>query len=175
MADRNNGALQAAIKALEHAVLPALDPADPLAGEQLRLVIGYLRLLRDRLAQIDDRARFELQHYRSLASALRDEARSEGGEVAARFETALALAVRAGRPAEQREATAALAAAVSGLVRCAATAVPERRRRIEHPVASQSRRWVDAQRAWFAPLGFELRPDQLPALAQALAPAELQA
>lgn len=170
MADRNDGALQAAIKALEQAVLPAVNPADPLAGEQLRLAIGYLKLLRTRLGHVEDRALFELQHYRDMAASLHDDARAEGGEIARRFDEALALGTQARRPADVRAAAAALSAAVSGLVRAAADAVPERRQRIEHTVARQSRRWVDAQRAWFAPLGFELRPSQLPALDDALAP-----
>jgi hypothetical protein len=174
MADRNDGALQAAIKALEHAVLPAVDPADPLAGEQLRLVVGYLRLLRQRLDRVEERARFELEHYRALATLLLDDARAQGGEIAQRFDGALAQAGAATRPAAVRDAAAALAGAVSGLVRAAAQSDPERRRRIEHAVARHSRRWVDAQRAWFAPLGFELRPAQLPALDDALDPARVR-
>lgn len=170
MADRNEGALQASIKALEQAVLPAVDPADPMAGEQLKLTIGYLKLLRQRLDHAADRARFELAHYRTLAQSLHDDARALGGEIAARFDGALAQAAAAGREAEVRAASAALAAAVSGLVRAAAGAEPGRRRRVELTVARQSRRWVDAQRAWFAPLGFELRPAQLPPLADALDP-----
>jgi len=175
MADRNEGALQAAIKALEHAVLPAVNPADPLAGEQLRLVMGYLKLLRQRLEHVEDRARFELEHYRAMAEALRDDARIQGGEVARRFEAALGQAGTAVGAADVRAATAALAGAVSGLVRVAADADPERRRRIEHTVARLSKRWIDAQRAWFAPLGFELRPEQLPPLAEALRPAPARA
>lgn len=168
MADRNETALQAAIKALEHAVLPAIDPGDPLAGEQLRLVVGYLRLLRSRFPQIHERSRFELAHHRALAEALGAEARVEGGEVAERFDRAIAQADDATRTAEIGAATAALACAVSALVRSVAEAAPERRRSIERTVAEHSRRWIDARRAWFAPLGFELRPDELPTLADAL-------
>jgi len=168
MADRNEAALQAAIKALEQAVLPAVDPADPLAGEQLRLVVGYLRLLHSRLPQIQDRSHFELAHHQALAEALGDEARIEGGEVAERFARAIAQAAEARRASEIGAATAALAGAVSGLVRAVASAAPERRQRIERKVAERSRPWIDARRAWFAPLGFELRPTELPALADAL-------
>ena len=175
MADRNDGALQAAIKALEHAVLPAVNPADPLAGEQLRLVVGYLKLLRQRLDYVEDRKRFELEHYRTLAEALQDDARTQGGEVAQRFEAALREVKAAERPCDVPAATAAVASAVSGLVRVVADADPERRRRIEQTVARHSKRWIDAQRAWFAPLGFELRPEQLPALADAKQAARPQA
>lgn len=168
MADRNEAALQAAIKALELAVSPAVDPADPLASEQLRLVIGYLKLMRGRLGHVEARARFEFEHYRVLVQALQADAASVSGDVAGRFELAQALARDAGSPAQRRAATAALASAVSGLVRAVADAPTDLRARVERTVATQSRRWVDAQRAWFAPLGFELRPAELPALDDAL-------
>lgn len=170
MADRTEGALQAAIKALETAVLPAVNPADPLAGEQLRLAIGYLRLVRSRLDHLEDRAHFELAHCRQLALALREEAHALGGEPAQRLDAALAQADAAVRPAQVRAASAALSAAVSGLVRAAAQGDADRRRRIELTVARDSRRWVTAQRAWFTPLGFDLRPGELPELADALRP-----
>ncbi|MFT3821265.1 MAG: hypothetical protein QM750_27215 [Rubrivivax sp.] len=174
MADRNDGALQAAIKALEQAVAPAVDPADPLAAEQLRLVVGYLKLLRGRLGRIERRARFELQHHAAMAQSLHDEFVAVGGESARRAQAALAqaaplLADPAADPEAVRSAAASLAGAVSGLVRAAAAAEPALRRRIEHAVAQQTRRWVDAQRAWFAPLGFELHAAELPALDDALA------
>jgi hypothetical protein len=168
MFDRNEAALQAATKALEHAVLPAVDPADPLAVEQLRLVMGYLKLLQSRMALIPDRARFDLAHHQALAEALAEAADAEGGEVAERFSAAMALAATARHGAEIGAATAALAGAVSGLVRAVASAEPERRRLVERTVAEHSRRWIDARRAWFAPLGFELRPTELPPLADAL-------
>ncbi|MCC6246594.1 MAG: hypothetical protein IT499_02375 [Rubrivivax sp.] len=168
MADRNEAALGAAIKALEQAVQPAVDRGDPLAGEQLRLVVGYLRLMSSRLVHLEERARFEFEHYRELALALHDAALSQGGEVADRFDLALAQARESMRPGDVRAATAALAGAVSGLARAAVHATPEQRRTIEHAIAKRSRRWIDAQRAWFAPLGFELRPDQIPSLADAL-------
>lgn len=174
MADRNDDALQAAIKALEQAVLPAVDTADPLATEQLRLVVGYLKLLRGRLGWIGRRARFELQHHAAMARSLQYEFDAVGGEPAQRAQAALAQAAPLlADPAPDAEAVrstaALLAGAVSGLVRMAADAEPGLRRRIEHEVAVQTRRWTDAQRAWFAPLGFELHAAELPALDEALA------
>jgi hypothetical protein len=179
MADRNDGALQAAIKALEQAVAPALDPADPLAGEQLRLVVGYLKLLRGRLGLIERRARFELQHHAAMAQALHDEFVAIGGEPARRAQAALMqaaplLADPAADAQALRSTAALLAGAISGLVRAAADVEPGLRRRIEHQVAQQTRRWIDAQRAWFAPLGFELYAGELPSLNEALETAPLR-
>lgn len=177
MADRNDGALQAAIKALEQAVLPAVDAGDPLATEQLRLVVGYLKLLRGRLGSIERRARFELQHHAAMARSLQGEFDAVGGEPARRAQAALAqaaplLADPLAEPVAVRRTAALLAAAVSGLVRVVANAEPGLRQRIESCVARQTRRWIDVQRAWFAPLGFELHAAQLPALDDALATLE---
>ncbi len=179
MADRNDGALQAAIKALEQAVAPAVDPTDPLAGEQLRLVVGYLKLLRSRLGLVERRARFELQHHAAMAQSLHEEFVAIGGEPARRAQVAWAQAAPLlADPAADADAlgptTALLAGAVSGLVRAAADAEPGLRRRIEHAVALHSRRWIDAQRAWFAPLGFELHAAELPTLNEALQTAPLR-
>lgn len=42
MAEHADRALDAAVKALSQVVAPAVDPEDPLAVEQLRLVISWL-------------------------------------------------------------------------------------------------------------------------------------
>lgn len=174
MADRNEGALQAAVKALEHAVMPAVNPADPLAAEQLKLTLGYLKLLRSRFDRVEARRRFELEHQRAMAQALHGDASALGSELAARFERALARADAAEGTDEVRAATADLAAATSGLVRAVAAADPARRRRVELTVARHSRSWIDAQRAWFAPLGFELHPARIPTLDDALDPRRIR-
>lgn len=173
MPDRNDGALQAAIKALEHAVMPAVNPADPLAGEQLRLVCGYLKLLRQRLNQVECRARFELEHHVQMARALAEAFKEAGGEPWARAQAALAEAQPlldgpVHQPDAVRSTSAALASAISGLVRSVADAAPALQRQVELTVARHSRRWTDVQRAWFAPLGFELHAAELPPLEQAL-------
>lgn len=75
MADYTDNALLASIKALNEVVLPALDPSDPLATEQLRLVAGFLKFLGARLPYVHDRNRFELEHYLALAGRLAADAR----------------------------------------------------------------------------------------------------
>ena len=42
MADHEENAIRAAIKALSQVVAPAVDPSNPLAVEQLRLVVQFL-------------------------------------------------------------------------------------------------------------------------------------
>lgn len=174
MTDYTDNALLSSIKALEHVVQPALDPADPLAGEQLRLVTGMLKFLRTRLPDLYPRLVFELDHYLALAEQLVPEARLASREVAQRMEEAIEKArslkqERAPAFVETREATAALSLAISGLARIAGRADANLRHRIEHAVLAGSRRWVDMQRAWYVPHGFELRTEQLPDLSSVLA------
>ena len=169
MADYTDGALQASIKALEQVVLPALDPADPLAGEQLRLVAGFLGFLRQRLGSWHARRAFELDHYLDLGRDAQADARLLSEDVAARLRSAIEHGERVraqNLPAEgdQRAATAELAACISALVRLTAGADAALRARLQRKVMQGSRRWVEMQRAWFAPQGFEMRASELPPL-----------
>lgn len=173
MADYTDNALRASIKALEHAVLPALDPKDPLACEQLRLVMGFLGFLRQRLGPWYARRAFELDHYLALARGAGAEAHLFSDEVAARLRVAIERGTQLQgqhlpEVAEMEAATAELAACVSALVRAAAHADDAARVRLQRTVLQGSRRWVEMQRAWFAPQGFEMRSAELPPLEQIL-------
>ncbi len=174
MADYTDDGLLASIKALEKVVMPALDASDPLATEQLRLVSGFLKFLRSRMEHGYPRQLFELDHSLRLARQVAaDAALLDSPEVSQRLTAALAQGQAVAEkavplPAEVRSAAAELATAVAGVARAAAVADAPLRRRIEQQVMAGSKRWVEMQRAWFAPMGFDLRPDELPALDQAL-------
>lgn len=173
MADYSDNSLLSSIKALEHAVLPALDPTDPLAGEQLRLVMGLLKFFRARMDLVYPRQMFELFHSLDLARQVAGDARLLSDEIAQRLDLAIASGTELKqqplpRAADVRAASAELAACTSALVRLAAPGDPVVRQRVERAVMQGSKRWVDMQRAWFAPHGFELRPGELPALDQVL-------
>lgn len=173
MADYTDNALASSLKALEQVVLPAVDPKDPLATEQLRLAAGFLKFMRARLDLWYPRLAFELNHYLALAEALAEDATVLSDEVAQRLKSAIAQARSVKErelalPADMRAATAQLSACISGLARLAATAPPELGRRVERQVLAHAKRWVDMQRAWFAPQGFELRASELPDLQQVL-------
>jgi hypothetical protein len=172
MADYTDNALLASIKALNEVVVPAVDPADPLAREQLRLVTGFLEFLRVRVAHLHERRRFELEHQLALGRRLMPDA-AASAEVAARLSAAIVQAEAVGADPEAsvdalRGATAVLAAATSGLARAVACADPTTRQRVEQTILAHSARWVDMQRAWFLPQGFELHAGELPPLEQAL-------
>ena len=169
MADYTDNALRSSIKALDQVVLPALNPADPLASEQLRLVSGFLKFLRARLQYWHPRQLFELDHYLAMAREIAADARVLSAEVSARLDAAVEKAAAMQRQplapvADLAAATAALAAAVSGAARIAGTADDELRQRVERRVLEASKRWVDMQRAWFLPQGFDLHPADLPQL-----------
>jgi hypothetical protein len=183
MADYTDNALLSCIKALDNVVLPAVDPADPLASEQLRLVSGFMKFLRSRLPYWQARQFFELHHYLGLARSLAADARLAPDEVSQRMDSAIeqanAVQLEASPPlAEIRAATAALAAPISALVRVVAKADPGLRQRVEQKILSHSKQWVDMQRTWFLPQGFELRAGELPSLDDVLtgpAPTQLAA
>ena len=101
--DHVDNALRASIKALEEVVAPAVDPADPQAGEQLRLVIHTLGFLRERVDHIHARARFDLRHNLGLASALLEDAPALRDPIAA----GTALAANPDAPTAELRAGAA--------------------------------------------------------------------
>jgi hypothetical protein len=176
MADTTDNVFLASIKALDKVVLPAVDPADPLAGEQLRLVSGFLKFLRSRVPHLGQRLRFELGHGLALARDVLPEARLVSDEVARRLDAAIdqataAQAQASASEAQLRAATAALNAPVSVLVRLVGSGAVDAGlcRRVERKVVEGSKPWVDMQRTWFLPQGFELRPGDLPGLDEALA------
>lgn len=65
-----DNALLASLRALEDVIFPALDPAQPLANEQLQLVCKFLKFMRQRVGYSGDLARAGLDVARSLALGL---------------------------------------------------------------------------------------------------------
>jgi hypothetical protein len=175
MIDHTDDGLRAAIKALDEVIAPSIDAANPLAVEQLRLVSRFLGFVRSRLPYEHARERHELRHYLALAAELVAQA-PDDAPVRARqllqsaISEATPLAVDIDAPtAALRAGIASLSSALSTLVRSVATSPPEVREAIELAVIRASRTLLDAQRAWFLPIGFEPDPDQVPPIDQALA------
>jgi hypothetical protein len=173
MADHTDNALLAAMKALDEVVAPAVDAANPLAREQLKLVSRYIGFLRTRLQYQAGRDRFELRHYLALARRLSPHVLAAAVPGAAVFHRAIDLgASRVDRTeastAELRAATAALSTAISMLVRSSAALGPEPQRSIEIAVVAASKTLFDVQRAYYLPLGFEPDPALVPDIETAL-------
>ena len=174
--DVTENGLRAAVKALTDVVAPAIDRNDPLAAEQLRLVVEYLQFVRSRLDMLYDRDRFELQHNLSMARKLNALGATLSKETASQLEAAISegagvqARVGASMPA-LKTASAALAAAVRDLIREAGAFEPAVRGEIENCVLEASEERITFERAWYLPLGFEPAPQELAPLAQILADA----
>lgn len=171
MADPIEAGLLASVKALDDVVAKAVDPGNPLAREQLKLVSRYLGFLRQRLPWHHERERFELRHALALARQLREIA---GADAPSLLGEAIAGGERVSRaddatPEQLTAAIRALNTATSVLVRGLDDYPPDTRRRMERAIVTASRRLFDVQRAWYLPMGFEPDPKAVAPLQQALA------
>ena len=170
MANHADNDFRAAAKALMDVVAPAIDPQNPLARQQLKLVVDWLDFYRSRLPYNQDRERLELAvqlgSARAIASAAPADAVSALG---AAIEAADVVHARLGpRPVEVRAVTARLEDEISALVRRSPGFAEPARRSIERIVVRDAKTLLDAQRAWFLPQGIEPDPDTLPPLEHAL-------
>ena len=169
MSDHTEHALQAAVKALSEVVAPAVDRTDPLAVDQLRLVVSWLQFHGRRRHQERDFARAGLRLRVAQAVDVMAVVARWAPDVAGRLGTALDEA----RAALAREGTAAdawdgLAQRLDGLV-CEAVLQSagwpdEPRQTLAACVLAHARDVLLLNRAWFAPLGFEARPEAVPDL-----------
>ncbi|MBH0118787.1 hypothetical protein ACWDUD_30150 [Rhodococcus sp. NPDC003382] len=154
--DHSRNTLGALRKSLVDGVAPAVDRSDPLASEQLPLVVDYLEFLGTRIYRIHERSRFELGEYLRMAEGLL--ARLPQPATAT-----LAEHIDAGRTARESASTGtteliewagALATAVSTVVQD--ESLPDDvRRALGRWVVESSRPLLAFQRSWYAPFGFE--------------------
>jgi len=157
--DHSRNTLGALRKSLLDGVAPAVDQSDPLASEQLPLVVDYLEFLGTRIYRIHERSRFELGEYLRMAEGLLARLPESMTAVAG----LLTKHIEAGRTAresasagttELMEWGAALATAVSTVVQD--ESLPDDvRRALGRWVVESSRPLLAFQRSWYAPFGFE--------------------
>ena len=170
MANHSDNDFRAAAKALMDVVAPAIDPLNPLAKQQLKLVVDWLDFYRSRLPYNQDRERLELtvqlETARAVASAAPDaDAAALRGAIDAASTVHAALGPR---PVEVRAVTARLEDEISAVVRKSPGFEEPARRSIERIVVRDAKTLLDAQRAWFLPQGIEPDPEALPPLEVAL-------
>ncbi|MFT3821249.1 MAG: hypothetical protein QM750_27135 [Rubrivivax sp.] len=173
--DTTANGLRAAARALEQVVRPALDAGNPLAVEQLQMVMRFLGLAAERLPWRHARLRRQVRQLADAAQALRAAAQACGDEVQAALAAAAdaadaALAHPETPEAPLEQAGAALAAALSALVRESAVRDEATRRAVERTVLQAAGPWAELQRAWFAPLGLDAEAEGLAPPAQQLHP-----
>jgi hypothetical protein len=173
MADHIDNGLRAVIKALNDVITPAIDPQNALAVEQARLITKYLEFVRSRTPFYYERACFELNHYFMLGGELTRFSSLIQPEIAdalsSAIERARSIIQKVTVPVEEMAAvSAALSSSVSAIVRSAASRTESHHRDIELVVLAASRSYLEAQRAWYLPMGFELDPGEVRDLKDAL-------
>lgn len=167
MAEHADQALQAAIKALAEVVSPAVDPQDALAVDQLRLVISWLQFDATHRHRERGLARAELGLRIALAADALHAIETAVPAIAAALQAALgdarAAHARGEADAETwRAAALRLDTLVSDAVTATADGPAPARSALAAQVLAHSKDHLMIRRAWFAPLGFEARPDALP-------------
>lgn len=158
--------LQVVQRALGEVVLPALDSAGSHVVEQLHLSIAALSFMQQRLPHARRYYRGTLQRYLDMAVAigalLADRAGPDGGGLdglvaAGQF----LLDSPSAEDGDYRRSTGDLRARIASLVADAQGSAYEAA--LDALVLDHTGPIVLQDRVWCAPLGFELRPDDLPA------------
>ena len=72
MSDTTINSLRGIIKTLDDVVMPAIPADDPLAIQELKMVVRYLAFLRQRAEHLYARARYELNFYAGMASECKE-------------------------------------------------------------------------------------------------------
>jgi len=169
MADYTVNGLNAAAKSLIDVVAPSIDPTDPLAKEQLKLVVDYLHFLRDRVDFIQLRQRFHCQHQHRMAEELIGHADQVSTVLAGELKLAISLSTQllddpSASAVSLRELTAILANRVSRLVNEAVKQNSPAATDIREIVLRRSKDVIDFERTWYLPFGFDSKPDSLQTL-----------
>ena len=158
--------LQVVQRALGEVVLPALDSAGLHVVEQLHLSIAALSFMQQRLPHARRYYRGTLQRYLDMAEAigalLADRAGPGGGGLDDLVAAGRGLLDSpSGEDIDYRRSTADLRARIAELVADAQGSAYESA--LDALVLDHSGPIVLQDRVWCAPLGFEFRPDDLPA------------
>lgn len=167
--------LKGAIKALTDVVIPAVDPDNKLAQEQVRLVLGTLQIVANRMHLLYRYDRHEIERLTVLARELGrfGETGDGNGEATRAAADRLSRAGHQGgdvldraraEPSELETTIRSLREAISGFIRAVhadgRAHVPEVRRAVLVAAKEQ----LDRERAWVLAHGFESDPDSVAGL-----------
>ncbi|MCB1389026.1 MAG: hypothetical protein KDK12_07800 [Rhodobacteraceae bacterium] len=158
--DQTDTGLKAVMKALSDVVEPALDPADPLAREQLRLAIEYVGFVRKRIDYLHGRERFDLRHYAGVARAFVAAGLPDDAPGASYLRQTLvageALLAQAGARTDQlREGAMELGHVVSTVVQGLGSLPAPMATALRRIVLDATEEKLHFERLWYAPVGFE--------------------
>lgn len=163
-------ALRATVKSLTDVVLPAVDADNAPAVEQLRIAIGLLNLLAERLPL---EFRYDCDELERLAAFARGLAAIDAGRAEALHVGAEAgedvLARAQASPAEVLGAIRSLRETTGAAIGEGYTnGTPEVRERLGALVLAHADEQLTRERAWLLPQGWEPAPERLPAIEQLL-------
>ena len=153
--------LQVVQRALSEVVLPALKDADTHVIEQLHLSLAAIGFMQQRVPLARHYYRDTLQRYLAMAAAVSAllHAEAKGLEDLA-GQGKVVLDDPAAADADLRAATVALRAKIAALVEASRNTPHESA--LDALVLEHSEAILSQDRSWCIPLGFELRPEDLP-------------
>lgn len=164
--DHTENSLTAAIKSLNDAVAPAVDPNDPLASQQLTLVVEFLSFLRSRLPHLHTRARMELE----TAVQLGQSVKTDVGKVSLEYQQRLSDQIARGTAViedpsanteELENVTAGLLAVMRCVIRNASGVPSDLRKRLAKVVIDSNEENEEFYRSWYEPFGFDSYPETI--------------
>jgi hypothetical protein len=151
--DESRNGLIALRHALENLVAPAIDPADPIAREQLVSGVRYLDFVIERIDLIHQRERYELRHtHRLAADIVAHPDASNVEELAALLPDAVD---RLNDPNVPTEDIRTLTAALRAAIRATYILGDDRRNFAAAAVLEAASEYCEFERAWYAPMGFD--------------------
>lgn len=158
MSDVTTNSLRGIVKTLDDVVMPAIPADDPLAIQELKMVMRYINFCRERVDHLYARARYELDFYAGMAAQCKD-ALSAAGPQSARELGGLIAKARAllAQPGAAigaiRELAQQIMARISRLLREEQDA--DALARIERTVVQGSGEITAFDRSWYLPLKLE--------------------
>ncbi len=168
MADVTTNALRGIIKTLSDVVVPAIPADDPLALQELKMVVRYLDFARERVDHLYARARYELNFYAGLIAGFTEPLGTaypaQARDIADLSARAKALLAQPGAAiGDLRNLNLEIMGRISGLLGEVTDAAILTR--LERAVVLASEEITAFDRSWYAPLKLERFPEQVRPLA----------
>ena len=164
MADVTTNALRGIVKTLNDVVIPSIPADDPLALQELKMVVRYLNFARERVDHLYARARYELTFYSDLISQLAGPLeRSYPAHARAIKDLRNRVAALLGEPGagieELRNLNLEITSRISTIL--GEVSDPGILAQLERAVVLASAEITAFDRSWYAPLKLERFPEQV--------------
>jgi hypothetical protein len=164
MADVTTNALRGLVKTLNDVVVPAIPADDPLALQELKMVVRYLNFARERVDHLYARARYELAFYSDLVAQLAESfGKSHAEHAMSSRICAIARRLSLAQPGagidDLRNLNLEITSRISTILGEVSDAaiLPK----LERAVVLASAEVTAFDRSWYAPLKLERFPEQV--------------